>query len=115
MYKSALEYNHPPITIEANSSGDLPSEFSFLKIHPNNILLSAFKKAEDSDELIIRVYETKGEETIAEMELFTGINKLKLVDLLEREEEDLPFSENKIILYIKPFEIITLKVDFIRK
>jgi len=114
MYKSSLEYNHPPVTIEANSSGDLPSEFSFLKIHPNNILLSALKKAEDSDELIIRVYETKGEETIAEIELFTVINKVKLVDLLEREEEDLPFSENKVILFIKPFEIVTLKVDFIK-
>ncbi len=75
-------------------------------------MLGALKKAEDSDEVILRFFETKGEATEAEVELFKEIKRLTLVDLLEREEKELPFSGNKIRLEVKPFEIVSLKLKF---
>jgi len=112
MYKPAGEYQLPPICIESDSSGDLASELSFLKISPDNILLSALKKAEDSDEVILRFFETEGETTEAQVELFRNIKRLTLVDLLEREEKELPFSGNVFNLEVKPFEIVSLKLKF---
>ncbi len=112
MYKQAQEFHHLPIAIQADGGGDLAPEFSFLKLSPNNLILSALKKAEDSEEVILRFFETKGETTEAEVELFRGIKRLTLVDLLEREERELPFTGNKFRLEVKPFEIVTLKLQF---
>ena len=63
VYKQAQDYHHPLIPIQAESKGDLPPEYSFLKISPDNLILSALKKAEDDDGVILRFFETKGEET----------------------------------------------------
>jgi len=112
MYKLAQEFHHLPTAIQANSQGGLPPEFSFMKLSPNNLILSALKKAEDTDEVILRFFETKGETTQAEVELFREIKRLTLVDLLEREEKELPFNGNKFRLAVKPFEIVTLKLKF---
>ena len=58
------------------------------------------------------VFETKGEATQAKAELFREIKRLTLVDLLEREEKELPFTRFGFILEVKPFEIVTLKLKF---
>ena len=112
MYKQAQEFHHLPIAVQADSNGDLAPELSFLRISPNNLILSALKKAEDTDEVILRFFETKGEATEAEVELFSAITRLTLVDLLEREEAELPFEGNRFRLKVKPFEIVTLKLKF---
>ncbi|MBE9482051.1 MAG: glycoside hydrolase [Chloroflexi bacterium] len=112
MYKLAQEFNHLPIAIQGDGKGDIAPEFSFLRISPNSLILSALKKAEDSDEVILRFFETKGEATEAEVELFREIKRLTLVDLLEREEKELPFMGNRFGLEVKPFEIVTLKLEF---
>jgi alpha-mannosidase len=74
--------------------------------------LSAFKKAEDSDEVILRFFEAKGEETMAEIELFREIKRVAVVDLLEREEFELEPFGNTLKMQVKPFEIVTLKLRF---
>jgi alpha-mannosidase len=112
MYKQAQDFHHLPIAIQANARGDLPSEYSFLKLSPHNLVFSALKKAEDSDGVILRFFETTGEVTQAEVELFRAIKRLTLVDLLEREEGEPPFEGNRFILEVKPFEIVTLKLEF---
>jgi len=90
----------------------LAPEFSFIEISPNNLILSALKKAEDSDEVILRFFETKGEATEARVDVFREIKRLTLVDLLEREERELPFTRFGFVLDVKPFEIVTLKLKF---
>ena len=110
MYKKAQEFHYLPIPIQADSKGDLPPEFSFLKLSPNNLILSALKKAEDSNEVILRFFETKGETTEAEVKLFRKIKRLTLVDLLETEDKELPVNGNEFKLEVKPFEIVTLKL-----
>ena len=112
MYKQAQEFHHLPIATQAEGNGDLAPELSFIEISPNNLILSALKKAEDSDEVILRFFETKGETTEAEVKLFRALKRLTLVDLLEREEGELPFEGNKFRLEVKPFEIVTLKLKF---
>ena len=112
MYKQAQDFHRLPIAIQANARGELPTEYSFLKLSPHNLILSTLKKAEDSDGVILRFFETTGEVTQAEVELFRAIKRLTLVDLLEREEDELPFEGNRFCLEVKPFEIVTLKLEF---
>jgi len=112
IYKSAQEFHHPPLPIQAESKGNLASEFSFLRLSPDNLLLSALKKAEDTNEVILRFFETAGEATEAEVELFKEIRRLTRVNLIEQEEDELPFSRNRFTMRVKPFEIVTLKIKF---
>ncbi len=112
MYKQAQEYHHLLIPLEADAKGDLPSEFSFLELKPNNLILSALKKAEESDEVILRFFETVGEPTTAELKVFKPIKQAWITDLLEREEKELEAGTEALTLEVKPFEIVTLKLRF---
>jgi alpha-mannosidase len=97
---------------------NLPLKRSFLNIEPDNVILSAMKMAEDEDEdgAIIRFYETKGEETDAEITLFKEPKTVKVVNMLEEEDEAvkkvLKKKGERILLKMNPFEIVTLKVKF---
>ncbi len=111
-YKYGQEYYHQLLYTQADARGDLFSEFSFLKISPHNLVLSALKKADDSDDVILRFFETKGEETTAKIELFRRIERVTVVNLLEQEEYELKPDRNRLRFEVKPFEIVTLKLEF---
>jgi alpha-mannosidase len=68
--KRARALNNPLISIlEPHHGGTLPLSKSFLEVKPDNIMVSVVKKAEDSNDLIVRCYETDGEETSAEISI----------------------------------------------
>ncbi|TCP29464.1 alpha-mannosidase [Scopulibacillus darangshiensis] len=57
--KRAWELNQQPVSIiETYHHGTLPQTDSYISIDNDNILVSALKKAEDNDDLILRCYET---------------------------------------------------------
>ncbi len=112
VYKEAQEYHHLLMPVEASATGDLPGEYSFLELKPSNLILSAFKKAEGSDEAILRFFETRGEATTAELKVFKPITQAWITDLLEREEKELEAGTDTLELQVKPFEIVTLKLRF---
>ena len=80
------------------------------------MILSALKRAEDEDGVILRFYETKGRETDTEITLFREPEEVKVVNMLEEEDEEvakeLKQEGKRIILTVNPFEIVTLKVEF---
>ena len=110
-YKLAQEFLHSPLAVQGDFRGNNPGKFSFLRISPDNLILSAFKKAEDSDEVLLRFFETRGEKTMAEIELFREINRAAVTDLLEQEEYELKPEHNRLIIKVNPFEIVTLKLQ----
>lgn len=69
--KVALRLNHKPIEIqETYHKGDLKQSFSGFNISVDNIAVSALKKHEDSDAIVLRCYEAEDKETTAEFKLF---------------------------------------------
>jgi len=78
--------NQPPISIiETYHEGTLPQKNCFVEISEKNIILSALKKAEDSEDLILRLYEAHKIKT----------DVVVKVNLLNREIS-LSFSPNEI-------------------
>jgi alpha-mannosidase len=116
-YKHALEFNTDLDALQISKGIKLPLKRSFLKIEPENVVLSALKRAEDGDGVIMRFYETKGEETDAKITLFREPKVVKVVNMLEEEEEgvnkELKKEGERIELTLKPFEIVTLKIETI--
>jgi len=57
--KRTLELNQRPVAIiETYHQGPLPQKDSYLTVDRDNIIVSAVKKAEDNDDLIVRCYES---------------------------------------------------------
>ena len=114
-FRPAYEFNYDltgfQLPVE-NGKGVLPSQFSFIELKPENLILVALKKAEDADEVILRFFETKGEKTGGQVDLFKKPNSVKIVNLLEEEEGEIECSDKKIMLQVKPFEIVSLKIGF---
>ena len=66
----AAELNCRPIALaETYHAGTLPQRNSYLAAEPENIVVSAVKRAEDGDDLIVRCYETSGVATRATIRL----------------------------------------------
>jgi len=108
----AYEYNNPLIPIQARSKGKLPKEFSFMTINPAHVVISALKKAENGDDVILRFFDIKGEKSTAEIKLYKAPKEVATVDLLERNEENISGKKDALTVEVKPFEIITLKLKF---
>ncbi|MFB9278633.1 alpha-mannosidase [Cohnella cellulosilytica] len=66
----AAEVNCKPVAIiESYHEGKLPQTDSYVQVDKANIIVSAIKKAEDNDDLIVRCYETSKRATTAEIRL----------------------------------------------
>ena len=68
--RKAAELNSEPIAIiESYHDGPLPQASAYIDVDAKNIIISAVKKAEDNDDLILRCYETDARPTKAEIQL----------------------------------------------
>ncbi len=95
-------------------SGKLPGSFSFLKAEPENVVVTAMKKTEDGDGLLVRFYEWAGKEGNVTLTLPSGIVSATLANLMEKPEgSPLAVSGGKqVTVPITPFEIQTVIVHY---
>jgi len=68
------------------------------------------KKAEDSNDIIIRLYENSGAGTSGRIRLLFPFKSVHLVNMMEEELEKLDTEGENVQLYFRPYEIHTLKV-----
>jgi len=111
--RRGYEFNYPMLVLlEPAHPGELPGQISFLRIEPANVVLSAVKKAEDSDELVLRWYEIHGERAAATITLPKDAKSACETDLLERETHPVRIADRTLTLETGPFEIKTVRVRF---
>jgi alpha-mannosidase len=114
-YKHAYEFNTYLDAVQLREEKKIPLRWSFLQIEPDNVILSVLKKAEVGEEVILRFYETRGETTDAKITLFREPKVVKVVNMMEEKDEgvekELKQEGKKIELTLKPFEIVTLRMD----
>lgn len=109
--RKGYEFNHPFISlIVSPGKGNLPPNKSFIKIEPSGVVMSSFKKAEDSDDFILRVYESKGKKVRVNIRLGFPVKKIKEVDLLERPIKSSLNFDKEFSFSIDPYEIKTFKI-----
>ncbi|MGA7382226.1 MAG: glycoside hydrolase family 38 C-terminal domain-containing protein, partial [Terriglobales bacterium] len=95
--------------------GSLPAEHSFVQIEPENVVLTAFKKAEDDNSLILRFYEWAGKESDVRLQLPGSAQSAEETDLMERPIGSLSIHDGAVTVHTKPYEIKTIKVQFSAK
>lgn len=100
--------------ISDKNKGIMENNFSLVECKENNIIIETIKKAEDSNELIIRLYEAHNKRTTVNLKFSQDIRNITETNLMERELEKLTSEKNTLTLEVKPYEIKTIKVDFIQ-
>lgn len=76
-----------------------------------HIVIDTIKKAEDSDKIIVRLYERIGKRATVSLSGPLPIKSVWRCNLLEQNEEDLEWADNHVALNFTPFQIITLKLE----
>lgn len=108
--KKAYEFNYPLILMEESShEGSLPRNHSFASVQPENIILTVVKKAEDSDHIILRLYETCGKDAEATIRVSGTLKGAKETDLLENETREISLNDGAIEVPVSKHEIKTIK------
>jgi alpha-mannosidase len=109
--RKACEFNYPLMpVIEPNHDGELHKVCSFVSAEPDNIVLTVIKKAEDSDDTILRFYETAGKDANAVIHFSETPKDAKETDLLENETSEATAEEKNIKTPISKHEIKTIKI-----
>jgi len=115
--RRGYEFNYPfEVVVDEPHDGELPPQHSFFEISPENVILTAVKEAEDSGDLIIRMYEAYGLNTEAEIKFDIAPSKVWQTDLMEWDKY-LPKTEyevkgNGVSVPLEAWEIKTLKVQY---
>lgn len=108
----AYDLNKPMVAIPvAPQAGSLPERFSLVSVSAPNVILETVKKAEDSDALVLRMYEAYNQRTETAVTLGFTPKRVTLCGLMEDEIAEVAVNGNSFTLPVKPFEIITVKVE----
>ncbi|MGA2649114.1 MAG: glycoside hydrolase family 38 C-terminal domain-containing protein [Terracidiphilus sp.] len=108
------EYNYPlTAVVTTPHAGSLPAEHSFASVAPENVVLTAVKKAEDANGLIFRVYEWAGKASTVEFHVPPRATAATVTNLMETPEgSPLTIAGDVVKAPIKPYEILTIRVDY---
>ncbi|MDR3725956.1 MAG: glycoside hydrolase family 38 C-terminal domain-containing protein [Terracidiphilus sp.] len=112
--RHGYEYNYPLTAVVTTAhAGSLPAQHSFASVTPENVVLTAVKKAEDAKGLIFRVYEWAGKNSTVEFHVPAGATGAAVTNLMETPEGGpLTVTGDVVKAPIKPFEILTIRVDY---
>ncbi len=107
----AYKLNVPMYTkVEVAHEGSLLAQDSIAKVNKENVIIEVVKKAEDTDEIIIRMYEFHNKRSYVKLQLFSDIENVAECNLMEENSCDIDFKKNEIEFEIKPYEIKSFKI-----
>ncbi len=112
--RRGFEYNYPLTAVVTTAhAGTLPASHSFASVAPENVVLTAVKKAEDAKGLIFRVYEWAGKDATVEFHVPPGATSATVTNMMETPEGSaLAVAGDVVKAPIHPYEILTVRVDY---
>jgi alpha-mannosidase len=114
LHREAHTHNTPCRAEQTDSHpGPLPHSMSFVSISPASLMITAIKKADAEEALIVRCYNVSDEEVTGELQTFQAIKRAELTNLNEETQKELPMrSENRVPITARPWEIKTIRLTF---
>lgn len=109
--RRAYELNVPLIAFATDSHpGDVPAAFSLASVDRPGVVIDCVKKAEDSDALIMRLYEAHGGRGPVRLTFADEPKSVVECDLMEENDAPVKCDGKIVSVDIKPWEIRTFKV-----
>ena len=113
VWQMAYGFNVPFEVAESSlHAGSLPKESSVISLQPDELIITAIKKAENDDALVIRLYNISDKPVTGKLALCLPIQKAMVTNLLEESLEEIPISNDgkNLIFPVKGHQIVTLKI-----
>lgn len=92
--KQQNEPLHVTVFPDKSVNASLPETASFFNINKENIIVTTIKKAEDTDELVIRMFDTEGENSTVDLKSYFKIYNLHQTNIIE--ENPMPVKDLKV-------------------
>lgn len=109
-YRQAHGFTTPLIVGQADvSDGELPMEMSFLDTGDPRFVLSAVKKAEAGDAIVVRGFNISSKKLSTKASIFRG-GDVRIVDLKEDDQGTAKRSGHSVGIEAKPKQIVSLKI-----
>jgi alpha-mannosidase len=107
---AAYALNDPLIAARVSGQGAGGAPGSFVSCDAANVVIETVKMAEDSDGVIVRLYETQRRRGPITLTTSFPIKSAERVNLLEDPGAELAVSGNQASYSIRPYEIATLRL-----
>jgi alpha-mannosidase len=111
--RRGYELNNPLISLaQPAHAGALPANHSYLRVEPESLVVTAFKRAEDSDDIIVRFYDCGG--VPVRGRLFPGFTWASAVDTNLMETPTgaaIDTGASHVGVDVNPWEIKTVRVS----
>ncbi len=105
---AAEDLNAPLRVVKGNPR---VSRRSLVEVDTPQVAVEAIKRAEDSEAVIVRLYESWGGRCRTTVHTTLPASRAFLCDLLERNLSEVPVIEGSVNLDLTPFKVLTLKLD----
>lgn len=112
-FRFGKESNEPlfsVIALEQFANAILNESESFLRIGNSDVVVTAMKKAENENGVVIRFYNLDGNDSKVKLQLFKEFNQAFKTNLIEEEEAKLKLNKKDLKVDIGKFEIGTIKL-----
>ena len=92
------------------NTGILCDNYSMIRCDKENIIIETVKKAEQSNDIIIRLFDSYNRKTKANIRFGFDVKKAYICDMLENEISEVTVENNSVTVPVSNFEIVTLKL-----
>ena len=96
--------------VKEQAGGTLPKEFSLVSVDVPNVIIDSVKKAEDSEDMIVRLYECFNRRSAVTLTCGLPIAEASFCNLMEEEDVKANHTENTVAFEMKPYEIRTVRI-----
>jgi alpha-mannosidase len=115
--RRGAEFNAPLMPkSEPSHTGQLATSSSVLDVSPSSVTVESVKKAEDTNEYIVRLYETEDKASAAVLDFARTPRTGRETDMMEWDKyvpaKSFAIEGTKVIVPVKPLEVITIRVGF---
>jgi alpha-mannosidase len=108
----AYTFNDPALAVTSSGGGSeasAPPPAPLVTL-PDNVIIETIKQAEDGNGIIVRFYECNRSRGPATLQAGFPIKEAHITNLLEEDQDALPVEGQSVPLYVKPFQIVTVRL-----
>ncbi len=91
-------------------SGDLPECYSFISADKPNAVITAVKRAENGEGVIVRMYDSYDCRSNVTLTFPNSFKRAYLCDLMENETNEIEVRDGRLTVSMSNFEIVTVKL-----
>lgn len=107
------KYQTAPLAVEVGVGGDgfRSEQESLFTLCDNRTGVSAVKRSEEGDALVLRLYNPTAEPIAETVAFQRNVKSAVLTDMKEEQLQALSVTENQIPVELSPFKIVTLRIE----